>query len=126
MNTQTDKEKIDKEYAKSARKNGTKSERMVWKYILKYNKFHWVKQKILFEYRVDFYCNALKMIIEVDGETHDNNHSVKYDKNRLETFKTNGFYVLILRNEEVQTIIYTVKEYVERIIEERHKELGVK
>ena len=65
------------------------------------------------------------MIIEVDGESHDNEEQINYDKNRLTVFRNNGFYVLVLRNEEVQTMIYNVKEYVERMILQRYKDIKV-
>ena len=115
--------KID--LSKEYRKNGEKSERMVWKYILKNNKYHWIKQKIINGYIVDFYCDALKLVIEVDGETHDTDEEVIYDNNRTEILEKSGYKIIRLRNEEVQAMIWSVKEYAERLFEERYAELYV-
>ena len=116
-------EKIEK--SKEYRKNGTKTERMIWKYILKNNPYHWKKQRILKGYIVDFYCDKLKLVIEADGETHDTNERVIYDKKRTEIIESLGIKILRLRNEEIQTRIYDMKEYVEYLLEERRKELNI-
>ena len=113
--------KID--LSKEFRKNGTKSERMVWKYILKENKYHWVKQKLIQGFIVDFYCEYLKLVIEIDGDTHDTEERVKLDNKRTSVLEKKGLKILRFRNEDVQTQIYTIQEYIELLIDDRYKEL---
>ena len=113
--------KID--LSKEYRKNGTKSERMVWKYILKNSEYHWIKQKIIKGYIVDFYCDYLKLVIEIDGDSHDTEERFNYDNNRTEILEKSGYKIIRFRNEDVQTQIWSVKEYAERLIDERYAEL---
>ena len=61
-----------KEFARRLRRNSTLSEVLLWKELkgkqmMGYD-FH--RQKPIGEYIVDFYCPALKLAIEVDGESH--------------------------------------------------------
>jgi very-short-patch-repair endonuclease len=64
-----------KQIARTLRNNMTLSEILLWKEIkgkkvLGYD-FH--RQKPLGEYIVDFYCPKLKLVIEIDGDSHDGN-----------------------------------------------------
>lgn len=61
-----------KELARKLRRNSTLSEVLLWKKLkgrqmMGYD-FH--RQKPIDEYIVDFYCPALKLAIEIDGESH--------------------------------------------------------
>ncbi len=42
--------------------------------------FDFDRQKPIYNYRVDFFCNELMLAIEMDGDSHDS--KVEYDKNR--------------------------------------------
>jgi hypothetical protein len=42
----------------------------------------------------DFYCHALKLVIELDGEVHDDPRQVKHDQNRDFYLRTLGCTVL--------------------------------
>jgi len=60
--------------AKSNRKNMNKCEAKLWYLILSKMKllgYKFTRQKPLLTYIVDFYCHKLKLIIEVDGKSHD-------------------------------------------------------
>jgi very-short-patch-repair endonuclease len=62
-----------KQLARQLRNNSTKAEIVLWQH-LKGNKmmghdFH--RQKPIDNFIADFYCNSLKLIIEVDGYSHD-------------------------------------------------------
>jgi very-short-patch-repair endonuclease len=62
-----------KQVARILRKNMTLGEILLWKELkgkklLGYD-FH--RQKPIGEYVVDFYCPALKLVIEIDGDSHD-------------------------------------------------------
>ncbi len=59
--------------AREMRKSQTPSEKKIWN-ILKnrqVNDLKFLRQKILGEFIVDFYCNEIKLVIEIDGEIHD-------------------------------------------------------
>ncbi|SMO79124.1 endonuclease domain-containing protein [Gracilimonas mengyeensis] len=63
-----------KPVAKSLRQRMTKAEACLWKYALK-NRQHrgytFNRQRPVLDYVADFMCKELKLIIEVDGSSHD-------------------------------------------------------
>ena len=59
--------------ARELRKNTTPAEEKLWLELLKHRelkKFKFTRQKPLGHFIADFYCAALKLAIEVDGELH--------------------------------------------------------
>ncbi|MDI3342037.1 MAG: endonuclease domain-containing protein [Sphaerobacter sp.] len=50
-------------------------------------------------YVADFYCPSLRLVIEVDGEVHDQQRA--YDAARTEHLAAFGYRVVRLRNEDV-------------------------
>ncbi len=81
-----------KEKARELRKRMTLSERILWNR-LKSRQVHdlqFMRQKPIDEFIVDFYCSKLKLIIEIDGITH--NDKQEYDlkrQNKLEKLGLN-------------------------------------
>ena len=67
-----------KEFSRYLRNNSTLSEVLLWNKIK--NRaimgYQFNRQKPLDRYIVDFYCKELKLVIEIDGESH--NHHVAY------------------------------------------------
>ena len=99
-----------KVYARKMRNNPTAAEAELWKYIrgrrLQERKF--LRQHPLlyqnndgeyFYFIPDFYCAKEKLIIELDGEIHDN--QIEKDKNREAILKHLGFRIIRFKNEEV-------------------------
>jgi very-short-patch-repair endonuclease len=72
-------------------------------------------------YIADFYCNRLKMIIEVDGKIHDFNRD--YDRERDAKLNARGLQVIRIKNEEVNDIPGIIT-YLEENIAERSRHLG--
>ncbi len=87
--------------ARNMRNHGTKSEAVLWKYIK--NKhgygFQFHRQKNIGNYIVDFYCPRLGLVIEVDGNSHDDKY--EYDVMRNEYLEQLGLCVLHIDNEDV-------------------------
>ena len=82
------------EKAKSLRKNATYSEKLLWRY-LRGNQilgFRFDRQKPHDKFIVDFYCNELKLVIEIDGITH--NDKEEYDQKRQNRLEELGLKVL--------------------------------
>ena len=71
-----------KSRAKALRKAGNFSEVVFWKEVR--NKSFWNidfdRQRIIGNYIVDFYVNALGLVVEIDGEIH--NFQEEYDEKR--------------------------------------------
>jgi restriction endonuclease S subunit/very-short-patch-repair endonuclease len=74
-----------KERARELRKAGNLSEVLLWQQIKskKLNGLDFDRQKIIGNYIVDFFCASNGVVIEVDGESH-NDSKFEYDKKRNE------------------------------------------
>ncbi|HBE56853.1 MAG TPA: endonuclease, partial [Cyanobacteria bacterium UBA11366] len=56
--------------AKELRKNMTPAEKKLWYGYLRTFQFRVLRQRPIDHFIVDFYCPSLKLVIEVDGESH--------------------------------------------------------
>ena len=65
--------------AKKLRQDMTKEERHLWYDFLRSYPIRFLRQKIIGQYIVDFYCASAKLVIEVDGSQHFDNEQRKYD-----------------------------------------------
>ena len=63
---------------------------------------------------VDFYCHEYRLVIEIDGEIHNNEETKEYDLGRTAELKKYGISVLRFTNDEV---IYNLDYVVTRILE---------
>ncbi len=105
-----------KERARALRNNSTLSEIILWKYlkrkqILGYD-FH--RQKPLYHFIVDFFCNELMLAIEIDGESH----MMKglEDGQRQDFLESKGIRFLRFTDREIKTQIQFVLEGIENWI----------
>jgi very-short-patch-repair endonuclease len=98
----------------------TKAEQKIWFEVLsekKLNGYKFIKQKIIDNYILDFYCAELLLAIEIDGESH--NEKLGYDKVRDDFLKGCGITVLRFTNEEVLENLEGVRERVVRWVKVR-------
>ncbi len=63
-------------------------------------------------YVVDFLCASAKLVIELDGESHDGRD--QYDNRRTQHLKDLGFRVLRVTNDDVLTNLDGVIELIAR------------
>jgi very-short-patch-repair endonuclease len=93
--------------ARVLRNNMTRAEIILWSRLRekKINGYKFRRQQTIFDYIVDFYCNDLKLIIEVDGEIHSLPEKTNYDLKRDNILKLNGYHIIRLTNVEVETEI---------------------
>ena len=61
-----------KALARGLRNNSTLSEMLLWKQLKarKMKGYQFMRQKPIGDYIVDFYCSRLRLVIEIDGESH--------------------------------------------------------
>ena len=105
-------------FANTLRKEMTKAEACLWKYVLRARQMkghQFQRQRPVFHYIADFMCKELSLVIEVDGITHDN--TLERDNHRDDTLSRAGFHVLRFTDEEVLTNIRGVAEEIERVID---------
>jgi very-short-patch-repair endonuclease len=99
--------------ARDLRNNQTSSEKLLWEVLRKerISGFRFLRQHPVF-YRVDnnwadfyipdFYCARLRLIIELDGKSHEGRED--YDSERDEKLHSKGLKVVRIKNEELTDI----------------------
>lgn len=116
MNNEIHNKKELKEFRKELRNNLTKAEVRLWKALkgkqLEGRKFR--RQHSIENFIVDFYCPKEKLIIELDGEVHNNFINNEYDFNRTERLKELGFKIIRFENNEVFNNIDLVLEAIKQ------------
>lgn len=108
-----------KERARKLRKNQTKAEEIIWQKILKNKQFFWYKftrQKMLSFFIADFYCSELKLVIEIDWESHFSEQWTEYDKERTDILNKLWIRVLRYKNKEIFENIWWVYENLKKNI----------
>jgi very-short-patch-repair endonuclease len=88
--------------ARENRKNPTAPESRMWNEVLRMRHFSdhkFLRQKSIADFIVDFYCAELRLVIEIDGDSHA--ESVEYDASRTEALNALGISVVRYTNEEV-------------------------
>jgi very-short-patch-repair endonuclease len=63
-------------------------------------------------YIADFVCLSAKLIVELDGESHDFEERLQADQNRDGFFESQGFHVLRFTNEQVTSNLEGVVEVI--------------
>jgi very-short-patch-repair endonuclease len=99
-------------YAEYLRQNPTKAEEILWERLRK-NQIECVRfrrQHPLLRYVPDFYAHAVKLVVELDGEIHDEEVVKLADAFREENIKLHGIKILRYRNEDVYNFIDDVVE----------------
>jgi very-short-patch-repair endonuclease len=108
-----------KDKASHLRKNMTKAEACLWKYVFKaasLNGYTFKRQRPILSYIVDFVCLDLMLIIEVDGLTHTYENVSQNDIERQDILESIGFKVLRFEDEEVLHHIDRVKKQIIEIM----------
>jgi very-short-patch-repair endonuclease len=89
-----------KHRSREMRHNPTIAEKIIWSAIRKRAfGYSFRRQHVIGYYIVDFLCLECKVILEIDGESHDNKQ--EYDTARDEYLEGLGYHVLHITNEEV-------------------------
>ncbi len=90
-----------RERARTLRKAGNLSEVLLWQQLKSgdFKGYDFDRQKIIGNYIVDFYCTNCRVVIEVDGSSHD--EKVEYDSERNAYLEGLGLTVIHIRAEDV-------------------------
>ena len=114
-----------KEIARNLRKHSTLSEVLLWQKLkggqVRGYDFH--RQKPIDEYIVDFFCPALKLILEVDGSTHDK--KLEEDVRRQKRLEAQGFTVLRFLDRDVKKNMAGVLEAIDIWISKCESKLSI-
>lgn len=89
------------ERAQNLRRNMTWCERKLWFGFLCEYKPPFRAQKVVGNYILDFYCNQVRLCIELDGDTHYVGNAQKYDEIRTKFLEMEEIEVLRFSNVDV-------------------------
>ena len=114
-----------KNFARENRKDMTKAEACIWKYLLSGKQmmgFSFRRQRPVLNYIADFLCKELMLIIEVDGLTHQWENIPAKDNLRTQELTKIGFNIIRFNDDEVlndlsnvnQTICFYIEEYLSK------------
>ena len=116
MNNEIHNRKYLKEFRRELRNNPTKVETILWKALRKSQldgkKFR--RQQSIENFIVDFCCPSQKLIVEVDGEVHNNFINNEYDFKRTERFNKLGYKVIRFTNEDIYKSLDLVIEAIKQ------------
>ena len=63
-------------------------------------------------YIADFYCHSAKLVVEIDGMSHDDR--AKYDRQRTDYLSQVGLKVIRVTNDDVFEDLEAVARYIAR------------
>lgn len=114
-----------KELARTLRNNSTLSEVLLWNHLkgkqMRGYDFH--RQKPIDNYIVDFFCPRLRLIIEIDGQSHA--FKGKKDEKRKNRLGLLGFYILRFDDLDVKKnmegVLAAIEEWIEEYEQTQHK-----
>ena len=96
--------KANKAFAIKLRNESTYAEALLWKYIRNRSlgvQFH--RQVPLDKFIVDFYCNELKLAVEIDGITHEGDEAIQRDEVRQKRLEYLGVSFIRFADNDVKT-----------------------
>ena len=92
------------ETARRLRRESTVAEKLLWAQLKnrQLHGFKFVRQEPIGPYFADFVCRQLKLIVEVDGDTHSTGEEIAYDSRRTAYLEQRGCRVIRFWNTEVK------------------------
>lgn len=106
-----------KAYARRLRNESTFGEIILWSKVLRAKKmlgYQFNRQFPIHHYIVDFLCRELKLIIEIDGYSHDFKYKQDIERDRF--INSHGYCVLRFSEQQVRHKLDDVIEVIENEI----------
>jgi very-short-patch-repair endonuclease len=99
--------------ARELRSNTTKEEKMLWYDFLSKYPVRFLRQRPIGRYIADFYCPVRKLVIEIDGKSHEQENAKEYDSIRTDYFNSLGIKVIRFGNEDIKNGFKHVCDMIE-------------
>jgi len=114
-----------KDYARTNRNQYimTEAEGKIWNLVLKKDKmwYRFLRQKLLWDYILDFYCHKLQLWIEIDDKSHE--WKWEYDEKRTKYLNKIGIKIIRYTNNNINHKLDAVIIDLESKIEERARKI---
>ena len=103
------------------RRSMTKAEAVLWKKLKDRKLFptKFRRQHPIIIFIVDFYCHEYRLVIEVDGDIHNDEIANQYDLGRTEVLNKFGLKVIRFTNDQILYSTDTVITKIHHVITER-------
>lgn len=108
------------------RNNSTAAEIRLWCEVLRKGQllgYSFLRQRPIDQYIADFVCKELKLVIEVDGITHQWAENVQRDEQKDKRLQELGFTVLRFTDQQVKDQLNRVREVLVEWIEARRRSM---
>ena len=106
--------------SRQLRRKMTAAEKLLWQQLRNRQivglKFR--RQQVIKGFIADFYCEELKLAVEVDGPIHDKKEQIEYDANRDKVFIARGIRMMRISNDMVLNRMTEVLETIKGLKEE--------
>lgn len=114
-----------KPFARENRKTPTPAENELWE-LLRDNKLgaRFRRQHAISNFIVDFVCLPAMLVVEVDGEIHNEVENREYDEGRTHELEKLGFKVVRFTNQQVLDNPYAVRDEIKNILTTSPLSLG--
>ena len=102
--------------AKSLRRRMTRAETLLWRYVKAgdLDGLSFRRQTPIGSYIVDFACHTTRLIVEIDGETHDFEERQRRDAARDQWLASRGYVVLRFSNNDLlsslEGVLLTIRD----------------
>lgn len=104
-------------FGRENRRQSTKAEKILWEHLRNRNLgYTFRRQHPISDFIADFYCHECKLIIEIDGEYHNELEQQQYDKGR--TYILNELKVTVIRftnrevHKQINFVLDKIKEHI--------------
>ena len=104
--------------ARALRKNMTPEEKHLWYDFLKTYHVRFLKQKVIDNYIVDFYCHEARLVIELDGSQHFDEKATIKDNIRTEKIESRNLTVIRIPNICINKNFKEVCFYIDALVTE--------
>ena len=109
--------------ARELRNNVTHAEEVLWDYLrTRPHGYKFRRQHPYSIYILDFYCHSLRLVIEVDGNIHEQEEVKQNDMKRQNILEKDKLAVLRFSNQQIEKELETVRKCIEDFISTRKDE----
>jgi len=105
--------------SRALRRDPTQAERKLWYEFLRDLPEKFTRQKPVGSYIADFYCSRLRLVIEVDGDSHFTAQGERSDARRTAALQGHKLRVIRFTNAEVMQQFEAVCQRIEQAVAEK-------
>ena len=97
----------------------TPQEKHLWYDFLRDFRPRFYRQTPMLTYILDFYCPAVRMVVELDGSQHYEEEAMLYDEERTQELHRIGIEILRYTNREIKESFEGVCQSIDEAVKER-------